>query len=285
MRVLLIPFSDRPESKAALQVAMEIADRIGANIIGAHLRPHRDLGRGYKTRGLPLFGSPDKDWLEEFGKKSTDSATRRARKSFETMTGEAGFRLARRAGKSKVSIWQEKVGLPDKLMAIAGPVADLTIVTRASASSKVARMFMLAALMNTGRPVLVLPPNQTRAPGKRIAIAWNQSAEVARVVSGCMPLLQAAEQVTIITCGSEGRLGPKSRQLKDYLAHYGIDATVRVTKGRNEEKELLDVYKQTKSDLLFMGAYSRARFREMVFGGMTEYMLSRAKIPVIMLHS
>ena len=28
-----------------------------------------------------------------------------------------------------------------------------------------------------------------------------------------------------------------------------------------------------------------ARFREMVFGGMTDYMLNRARIPVIMLHS
>jgi nucleotide-binding universal stress UspA family protein len=36
---------------------------------------------------------------------------------------------------------------------------------------------------------------------------------------------------------------------------------------------------------MVMGAYSRNRFSEMVFGGVTEFMLYRASIPVIMLHS
>ena len=47
----------------------------------------------------------------------------------------------------------------------------------------------------------------------------------------------------------------------------------------------MGVYKDSRSDLLLMGAYSRARFRELVFGGMTEYMLTAAKLPVIMQHA
>ena len=161
----------------------------------------------------------------------------------------------------------------------------MTVVSRPTAKGNVARLFMLAALLQSTRPVLILPPSQTRAPGKRIAIAWNQSPEAARVVSACMPLLQQAEQVTIISCGTEGRLGPKSNHLQNYLRNYGIDAPIRVSHGRKEEDELLSIYKDTRSDLLLMGAYSRARFREIVFGGMTEYMLSKSRIPVIMQHS
>jgi nucleotide-binding universal stress UspA family protein len=47
----------------------------------------------------------------------------------------------------------------------------------------------------------------------------------------------------------------------------------------------MNTYRETKSDLLMMGAYSRSRFREVVFGGMTEFMLWRARIPVIIQHS
>jgi nucleotide-binding universal stress UspA family protein len=34
-----------------------------------------------------------------------------------------------------------------------------------------------------------------------------------------------------------------------------------------------------------MGAYSRNRLRERIFGGVTDHMLHKANIPVFMLHS
>ena len=96
-----------------------------------------------------------------------------------------------------------------------------------------------------------------------------------------MPILQAADQVTIISAGAEDRAGPKSAQLRSYLRMWGVRSTVLKSRGRNEQKELADIYRESKSDLLLMGAYSRARFREMVFGGMTDYMLNKTRIPVI----
>ncbi|MFK8029068.1 MAG: universal stress protein [Gammaproteobacteria bacterium] len=42
---------------------------------------------------------------------------------------------------------------------------------------------------------------------------------------------------------------------------------------------------ETNSDLLVMGAYSRSRLRQRIFGGVTEYMLTRASIPVLMLQT
>ncbi len=288
MRVLMVPVADRPESKTALQVALGLAERLDANVIGAHLRPHRDLDDEYRSMGLPLFGSPRKEWLDQLSKRDNASAARRAEKMFNELATETGFKLAKRPTLklNRGAMFQERVGSPNKLMTIMGPLSDLTVVTRPGGSkSNIARMFMLAALLHSSRPVLVLPPKQTKVPGKRIAIAWNQSAEAAAVVSGCMPLLQQAEQVTIITCGSETRLGPKSKHLQAYLKNYGINAKILISRGRKEENELLSAYKTSKSDLLLMGAYSRARFREMVFGGMTEYMLSKAKIPVIMQHA
>lgn len=48
---------------------------------------------------------------------------------------------------------------------------------------------------------------------------------------------------------------------------------------------LVQAYKDTNSDLMVMGAYSRSRFRQRTFGGVTDHMLHRANIPVLMLHS
>ncbi|MGI9291563.1 MAG: universal stress protein [Gammaproteobacteria bacterium] len=287
MRVILVPMSDRPESKTALKVAAGIADSLDANLIGCHLRPHRDLSTDYKSTSLPLFGHPDQGWIKHAAKKGSASSTKRAEKAFSQITEKAGFAAVKKPRKNmrKSAIWHEMVGTPNKLMAIQGPVADLTVVSRPAAKAKVAKIFMMAALMHSGRPVLILPQDQKTLPGKRVAIAWNQSAEAMRNVSACMPVLQQAEVVTVISCGPENRPGPKSKHLQDYLKTYGVDSKILHSRGKVEEKELMSAYKDSKSDLLLMGAYSRARFREVVFGGMTHYMLSKARIPVLMLHS
>jgi nucleotide-binding universal stress UspA family protein len=60
-----------------------------------------------------------------------------------------------------------------------------------------------------------------------------------------------------------------------FVAHPGADDTEALVKACND----------TQSDLLVMGAYSRSRLRQRFFGGVTEYMLHQAKIPVLMLHT
>lgn len=287
MKVIMVPVSNRPESKVAMDVAAGLANRLGANIVGYHLRPHRDATKGYETDGLPLFGCAKRSWLEEFDRKSTKSAAHQARTIFVEAVTKAGLKEVKSPGLGAegTAHWQEKVGSPDRLMAILGPVSDLTVITRPAVNGRVARMFMLSALLHTGRPVLILPAKGTKQTGRRIAIAWNQSAEASRVVAACMPLLQQAEQVTIISCGPESRPGPKSSQLRSYLKYWGIDAKALVTPGKKEEVELMNAYRDSRSDLLLMGAYSRSRIGEIVFGGMTEYVLSQAKNPVIMQHN
>jgi nucleotide-binding universal stress UspA family protein len=37
--------------------------------------------------------------------------------------------------------------------------------------------------------------------------------------------------------------------------------------------------------MLLMGGYSRSRLRERVFGGVTEFMLNEADIPIFILHT
>ena len=287
MKVIMTPVANRPESKSALRAAADIATRLNANIVGCNLRPHRDLDGDYKPAGLSLFGSNNRRWLDKLNSTSTRSAAQQAQKVFSEIVTEFGLTLVKKPplDASLTALWLEKVGSPDRLMAIMGPVADLTVVSRPSAKGYVARLFMLAALLHSGRPVLVLPPRQVKAVGRRIAIGWNQSAEISRAIEASMPILQAAEQVTIISCGPERRLGPKSSQMKTYLRYWGIKANIIRTRGSDEESELMSAYHDSSSDLLLMGAYSRSKLREVVFGGMTEYMLSRANIPVIMQHS
>jgi nucleotide-binding universal stress UspA family protein len=285
MRLILIPVADRPECARALQVAFNLGQKLGASVCGCHIRPHGQSKVSLQT-AFGSLGNDDNAWDSAWKGKKTLKSAATARGLFARMAESQNYELIKNPRTTPGAVWQEKSGSPDKLLSIAGPVADLIIVSRApKKGGKIARLFMQAALLNTGRPVLMLPQSGVPEVGKRISIAWNQSTEAAQAVSAAMPLLQLAEQVTIITSGSDNELGPKASQLATYLRFWGVKTKRVRTRDGDDAKALIKAHKAAKSDLLVMGAYSRSRLTQRIFGGVTEFMLSRADIPVLMLHS
>jgi nucleotide-binding universal stress UspA family protein len=285
MRVIFVPVADRPECTKALRTAFDLGQQLGANVYGCHIRAHRHSDVAL-TSDLGSLADDDAAWERAWKSKKTQKSSAAAKALFRKVAEHYDYELIKRPRTAAGAVWQEKVGSPDKVLAIMGPVSDLIVVSRPSAKGgKLARMFMLAALLNSSRPVLVLPQSGIATIGKRISIAWNQSAEAARAVAAAMPLLRLADQVNIITCGPERGVGPKSTQLATYLRFWGVKAERLSARGTDDAKALVKAYKDTRSDLLVMGGYSRSRLRQRIFGGVTEFMLHRANIPVLMLHT
>lgn len=143
----------------------------------------------------------------------------------------------------------------------------------------------METLLYSGKPVLILPQAPVSSVGKRLLVAWNESVEAACAVAAARPLLTRAESVHICSCGPENRLGPKSASLAQYLTFWSVKCTRSVTKGLDIPKEIEEACKKADSDLIVMGAYSRSRMRELVFGGVTQHMLFHTTSPVFALHS
>ncbi len=287
MRVILVPVADRPECARALRTAFDLGERLEASIAGCHIRAHSDSKVSLSSEfSAQYFGITSKATDSAWRSKTTQRASFAAKKLFTSIAKMNGYEVARRARRTPVASWSERVGAPDKVMRIVGPVSDVIVVSRPSAKGgDIARLFMMSALMESGRPVLILPQAGAAKVGRRVCIGWNQSVEAARAVASALPILAAADQVTIVSCGPEDRLGPKSQQLSNYLRCYGIKADKIKTQGRDVEQELLASFKKSDSNLLIMGAYSRSRWRQIAFGGTTHFILEKAKIPVLMLRS
>ena len=274
MRLILVPVADRPECIRALQTAFDLGGRIGASVSGCHVRPHR-----YSEVSLsPALA--EAAWR----RKSTRKSPLAARTMFRRIAAEQGYELIRRPRATPGALWSERVGSPQRIMGIVGPVSDVIVVSRPSKAGGVAEMFLDAALLETSTPVLMLPQRGRRRIGKHICIGWDQSPCAARAVSAAIPLLRLADEVTIVTCGAEDRPGPKASQLAAYLGCWGIRARRLRSRGKAVEPELMDACQETGADLLVAGAYSRRRWRERVFGGTTEFLIRRARIPVFMVH-
>ena len=285
MRVIFVPVADRPECAKALGIAFELGRQLGASILGCHIRAHTDSEIAFPSGLSSLGGSESVSNLVWSGRKNRKGG-RAANTLFGKVAEAHNYDVVKKPRATPGAVWLEKVGSPDKVLSIMGPVSDLIVVSRPRGKeSKLANLFMLSAVMYSSRPVLVLPQSGKQTPGRRISIAWNQSAEAARAVDAAMPLLQNAEQVNIISCGPERGVGPKSSQLATYLRFWGIKPELLNIREASDTKSIIKGYKDTRSDLLVMGAYSRSRLRERMFGGVTEYMLHKANIPVFMLHT
>lgn len=288
MRVIMVPIADRPECATALASAFQLAKRLGANVVGCHVRPHRNstvsLPTELKTQVFgPATAAKVPVQTEQIAKNSSA-----AHHLLDRVAKSYGLKVVKKLnGSSEPSVmWHERVGSPDKILRIVGPISDMLVVSRPNGDdSKLAQIFLLEALLRSSRPVMILPHQQVSTVGERVMVAWNQSTEAMRAVVAALPVLQKAKAVTIAVAGRENGLGPKSTQLAQYLRCWRIKATIQRMGSRNPDKKLLQAYRETCSDLLVMGAYSRSRLRQRLFGGVTDYMLRRAEIPVLMLHS
>ncbi len=287
MRVIFVPVADRPECANTLDTAFTLGQAVGASVIGCHIRPHASSPVSLaSTIGVPGLANEEAEWQAASKPLDAKTSGTAAKDLFTRFALRHDFDLLRRPRAKPGAVWMEKTGSPNKVVAIMGPLADLLVVSRPPTNGgTLARLFLLASLLKSSRPVLMLPQTEKRTLGKHICIAWNQSAEAARAVAAVMPLIARADRVSIVSCGAETVAGPKSGQLAAYLKYWGVKSEQLATSGKDARKEIVAAYRSTGSDLLVMGAYSRNRMSQLVFGGMTGYMLKRASIPLLMLHT
>ena len=182
---------------------------------------------------------------------------------------------------------RNEVGEEPAWLAEHGRAADLVVVGREREGEAVAMEVMEAALMATGRPVLLAPAAAPAAIGKVVAIAWKDTREAARAVDAARPFIDAAERVVILSVQEEGGADDVScDRLCGALRWRNPSTSVRRFQPgeRAPADVLLDAASQVGADVLVMGGYSHSRLREMVLGGFTRHVLQGADIPVLMAH-
>jgi nucleotide-binding universal stress UspA family protein len=147
------------------------------------------------------------------------------------------------------------------------------------------RLALHAALFDTDRPVMVVPPEVPPAPfGRKIAIAWRDDGRTIKAVLSALRLVGQAQQVDVLAGTRDPMSAPR---LPDILEEHKIEASLHllpITGQRAFGEALLTAAHQLAADMLVMGAFARHPLRSLILGGVTRYMLSHADLPVIMRH-
>lgn len=147
-----------------------------------------------------------------------------------------------------------------------------------------------AALFEGRAPVLMVPETGLDARfGRRVVLAWNQSDEALEAARRALPLLAAAESVTVAIVDPPAH-GPERSDpggmLTQWLARHGVRAEVAVLARTLPRVSDVLMRHMTDADasLLVMGAYGHSRLREAILGGATRNVLQTSAWPVFLAH-
>jgi len=182
-------------------------------------------------------------------------------------------------------------GLP-ALVGLRARFSDLVVQCRPYGAKALASQEAVieSALFEGQAAVMVLPQKPlTEEFGKRVMIAWNQSNEALSAVRRALPLLQAAEWVSVVVVNppvhSPERSDPGGL-LTQMLARHGVRAEVSVL--AKTLPRVSDILMRHMADLdasiMVMGAYGHSRLREAILGGATRNVLENAEHAIFLAH-
>ncbi|MDH3913936.1 MAG: universal stress protein [Rhodospirillales bacterium] len=282
MITILVPLS-RPEGgETVLKAAFAIAGRFDGHVRVLHVRSN--LAEALHTAGMELSGSMRRSALE-LGERHAAEAADAVRTLFDEYCAANGISVVQDPpGPGGVSAsWREETGKEDLIVARRGRLSDLVVMAQPDKDRPVLDT-LEAALLHTGRPVLILPPDPPEKIGSTIALGWNGSEVAAKVAVAIRPLLAKAERVVVLTAPDGATAS--AEDMVEELAWHGISAEAHAFEAgeRPAGTALLAEAKALGADVLVLGGYGKSRARGIIMGSVTGYMLAESDLPVLMLH-
>jgi nucleotide-binding universal stress UspA family protein len=262
-------------NEARLQVAGELAERFEAAIVGVAA-----------ARFAPPLYFTDGAEAQRLIDESEASVERR-------LAGlEAQFRAATRNRGGHVE-WRSATDFPARFVLAQARCAD--IVVSGGQSSVFSDAFALASpkdlVMQAGRPLLVVPDVANWLDLRSVLVAWKDTPEARRAVADALPVLRKARDVTIAAIperdDERSVVMAGVTDVAAWLARHGVTATARVSEAvRNEPAaaQLEKIAGDVGAGLIVAGAYGHSRFRELILGGVTQYLVTQSARSVLLSH-
>lgn len=170
--------------------------------------------------------------------------------------------------------------------------ADLCILSQDVSGTATATGYTFSEelLFVTGRPVIFVPARGSfKTLGQHILVAWNSSRAATRAVNDALPLIERAQQVTVLAVNPVqfaeryGALPPE--KMVEHLRRHGAQVT-GVWLDEIPSDLIADAVQaealKVGADLIVAGAFGHPRLWEKLMGGVTRDLLARMQLPLLM---
>lgn len=185
--------------------------------------------------------------------------------------------------------WVEVTGEIERAIEHASNLADL-IVVNGELPRRIQpqlRTVVERLVVHTDKPLLVVgeEPKGFR-PAEPVLIAWDGAEAASAAVRAAVPLLRLSSSVTVYEV-DYGTVDDPAESAAAYLSRHGILVEVvrdKVPNADYVEPLLLAHLERGRFAWAVIGAFSRSRFREGLFGGATKRLLKESPLPLLIAH-
>jgi nucleotide-binding universal stress UspA family protein len=273
IRRIEVPIFGKDSVDSLLDCAAVLAIPFDAQIEARFIRPSAgdaalyDAGFGFASASLI-------DQIETEGV----SAAAAARHKFESWR-------ERHAARPLVT-WSEEEGHTGAVVARRGCLSDVILLQRATAKDAAIDEPFEAAVYGAGRLAMVVDRTLPANFLDHVLIAWNESTEASRAVAQSLPFLVKAKRVSIFAAAEAGGRPADVQDLIGYLALQDVTAAQAPVAASHAPigETLLKLADARGASLLVMGAYTHNRVRQMLFGGVTQHILTTPGLPALLAH-
>ena len=145
--------------------------------------------------------------------------------------------------------------------------------------------------MQAGRPLLVVPDRANWLDLRNVLVAWKDTPQARRAVADALPMLRKARDVTIVEIPEQdddrSAVMAGVTDVAAWLGRHGVTATARVSEAHGGEAPAVQLEKvagDVGAGLIVAGAYGHSRFRELILGGVTQYLVTQTTRSVLLSH-
>lgn len=262
-------------NEARLEIAGQLAERFGAGIVGI---------------AAAQFAPPPYFTDGQYAQDLIDRGEAEIKKRLLEL--ETQFRQATK-NRAAILGWRSALDFPARFILQQARCAD--IIVDGGRSPAASDAFALASpkdlVMQTGRPLLVVPDTANWLDLRSVLVAWKNTPEARRAIADAVPLLQKAKDVTVAEILEQGGSRADAEQgVKDivaWLSRHGVSAAPRVSENNQNHGatvQLDEIASEVGAGLIVAGAYGHSRFRELIVGGMTQHLVTQNLRCVLLSH-
>lgn len=285
IKTILAGLSGGTASAGALELACRLAGRFGAHLEGLHVG--LDVEELMLSSGASGFGLPvDGRWIDEITANAATMAGKVKESLAAAVTRHSLALVAEPVPGKPGASFRSEAGDASVIVARRARFFDLVVLGRSDrVVDKPHSDAVEQTLLQSGRPVLLAPAEPPATVGETIAIGWNGSAQAVRAIVASLPFLREARQTVLIGIGN--RESEDAHAIQAYLHMHGITASLRAVlkvPAVGAGGQLLSAAREEGADLLVMGAYGQAPWREALFGGATREAVGMSLLPLLVVH-
>lgn len=263
---IVVDATPSPTVRQTLEVAAEFAEAYGGRLsVAAFAWPQTSL------LNEALLGSAGRSALQALGFGE-------ALESTQAIQDEVF------AGRQILTDWCSGISDPNLILREHLLTADLAILG-APASGPFATVDPTDLSARSGAPVLQIGSHRPRTPYQHILLAWKDTREARRAMHEALPLLKRAERVVVLGVGDEVG-SERLAQAAEHLGRHQVPAEhLHLSKSAAGVcAQILQHAEVEGCDLLVSGAYSRPRYSENVFGGVTRELVQGLPLSWFLAH-